>query len=141
MAVALKAPSVEVVGVERRAVGRALSMITVPFLAPFYTDITVLNNMGAPQIKDFMAVMGEYDPVNDEFIWAWPIWLSNITIPEGESTTPVLCPALQIGDWDALGAIGHKEDDVFTIESSMVLTDALTVVGWLMVTGVGLRTP
>ena len=129
-----------VLGVETHELGRASLPLSVPLDSPFYTDITTMNTTGAAVTKDFAAMFGRYDPGTKEFTMYWGHVRTGVSIPTGEATTAVECAAAWAGTWDVLGAIGTYDaaTGTFTIDSAMVLEDALTVTG-TQVTGVALR--
>lgn len=129
-----------VLGVETRELGVAALALSVPLNATFFADITTMNTTGAAVTKDFAAMFGRYNPDTKEFLMQWG-WLNlGVSIPTGEATTTVNCVASTVGDWDVFGALGTYDTatGTFTVESGMVLEDALTVTG-TQVTGLTLR--
>lgn len=123
------------------AASPALAIITVPHGGAFYTDITTVNTTGAAVTKDFLAGFGHYDPATEMFELYWGHTRLGVSIPVGEATNTIDCVAAMLGvDWDAVGAIGSYDaaTGTFTMESAVVLVDALTVTG-VAVTGMALR--
>lgn len=129
-----------VLGVETRELGVAALTLSVPLGTAFFTDITTMNTTGAAVTKDFMAAFGRYDPATKEFMMYWGHVRTGVSIPTGEVTITVDCVAAALGGWDVMGAFGSYDaaTETFTLESAMVLEDALMVTG-TQVTGLALR--
>lgn len=116
--------------------------LDVPLYDTFYTDITTYNSTAEEPRKDFMAAFGTYDPSTGVFTMKWGHLKLDVKIYKGYTGTPITCLAGYLGLWDAIGAFGvyDEANNTFTIESALVLLEALNVVGGIQVTDVYLRT-
>lgn len=95
----------------------------------FFADVYMFNDAGQAIVKDLMVAFGNYNSKTNIFSIAWRYIGKSILVPPDNSCVTFDCIAEQVGTWDVLVAVGTYDGgtDTFTIESSMIKEDVLTV--------------